>query len=571
MTENSSAENSDVRQRLINQLPAMVGYWDADCRNIAANTAYEEWFGFGPDRIHGAHISDVLGESVYALNLPYIHGVLQGETQLFDRTLTDTFGRVRHTQTTYIPDISDGRVVGFFVLVTEVTARVEAEMAAAEAIEEYRSLARSLPGSFVMLFDAQLKYLIAEGSSLKDFDLERDQVEGRSLWEVLPDHADELEERYRSALSGHLSQWTRSVNGRVFEMTAAPATTESGDVIAGMVIGRDITERRRLEVTGVALQNLALAAARRAPLDEIVELVAQSALELLEGDNAGVVRFDPDGMRILSLAPDAGLIGGLLRDSEGTAAALVAQSGSAQLIEDADGGIGRATLSGLKLRSSAAAPIWVGQRLWGSIGVGVRSQFEDKVATIKLLQDFADLVSLAISNNEAWAELDRKAHRDSLTSLPNRRVFEEQLSLECRRATASAASIAVVIIDLDFFKMVNDVYGHQVGDAVLVEAATRLQATRRGDELISRIGGEEFAAVLYDCPPSQLEAACERFRRVINDRPFSRGIQLSASVGAASRRGAPDPATLTRLADNALYEAKNAGRNRISLDVQSEG
>ena len=126
-----------VLHALFDQLPAMVAYWDRDKRNVVANRAYIEWFGIGPDEMRGVHIREVLGEEVYAKNLPYIEGVLNGEEQLFDRTLVDTSGRTRHTQASYVPDVVDGEVRGFFVLVTDVTPRVEAQ----RAMDEAQSLA----------------------------------------------------------------------------------------------------------------------------------------------------------------------------------------------------------------------------------------------------------------------------------------------------------------------------------------------------------------------------------------------------------------------------------------------
>jgi PAS domain S-box-containing protein len=128
---------SDTQARLLrvilDRLPALIAYWDHECYNVVANDAYVEWFGMSPDQIRGRHISEILGPAVYASNLPYIEGVLRGEEQLFERTLVDTLGRTRHTQASYVPDLVGGVVLGFFVLVTDVTPRVEAQRELAEA------------------------------------------------------------------------------------------------------------------------------------------------------------------------------------------------------------------------------------------------------------------------------------------------------------------------------------------------------------------------------------------------------------------------------------------------------
>jgi PAS domain S-box-containing protein len=131
------ADEARLLHGLFDHLPAMIAYWDRDLRNVIANEAYVEWFGFKPEEMRGIHIREVLGERVYAMNLPYMEGALAGHEQLFDRTLVDTSGRTRHTQASYVPDVVDGEVRGFFVLVTDVTPRVEAQ----RAMDEAQSLA----------------------------------------------------------------------------------------------------------------------------------------------------------------------------------------------------------------------------------------------------------------------------------------------------------------------------------------------------------------------------------------------------------------------------------------------
>jgi PAS domain S-box-containing protein len=118
---------------LFDHLPAMMALWDRDLRNVIANQAYVEWFGITPEQMKGIHIREVLGEDVFAMNLPYMRLALAGEEQLFQRTLVDTAGRTRHTQASYVPEVVDGEVLGFYVLVTDVTPRVEAQRQMDEA------------------------------------------------------------------------------------------------------------------------------------------------------------------------------------------------------------------------------------------------------------------------------------------------------------------------------------------------------------------------------------------------------------------------------------------------------
>lgn len=120
---------------MLNALPAMVGYWDGDLRNRMANDAYIEFFGRSPRELRGTHIKEVLGPELYERSLEHIEGALRGERQLFDREMVIPSGEVRYTQVSYVPDLADGKVLGFFVLVTDITERRRIE----EEVEQSRA------------------------------------------------------------------------------------------------------------------------------------------------------------------------------------------------------------------------------------------------------------------------------------------------------------------------------------------------------------------------------------------------------------------------------------------------
>ncbi len=108
-------------QVLLDELPALVGYWDTAVRNCYGNRAYLDWFGMSPAQMHGRHMSEVIGPQLYALNKPYVDAALAGQVQTFDRTIVDLRGDRHHTQAHYIPDCVDGVVQGFFALVSDIT------------------------------------------------------------------------------------------------------------------------------------------------------------------------------------------------------------------------------------------------------------------------------------------------------------------------------------------------------------------------------------------------------------------------------------------------------------------
>jgi len=162
---------------------------------------------------------------------------------------------------------------------------------------------------------------------------------------------------------------------------------------------------------------------------------------------------------------------------------------------------------------------------------------------------------------------------DQLTGLHNRRYMTSHLDNLLGQAARAGRPLAFVIMDIDYFKSVNDSHGHDIGDEVLREFAKRIGANVRGIDLACRYGGEEFVVVMPETDGSFAYAVAERLRKSIETTPFeiSRApgkLSLTISIGIASSEGASDNADgLLRRADQALYSAKRSGRNRVVADA----
>lgn len=159
------------------------------------------------------------------------------------------------------------------------------------------------------------------------------------------------------------------------------------------------------------------------------------------------------------------------------------------------------------------------------------------------------------------------ATRDALTGLHNKRFFLESLELAFAHADRRDAPLSVLVLDIDYFKMVNDEYGHLVGDVVLKEVAAVLQGEVRQEDLLARFGGEEFVLLMRETGPEAAQALAERVRRRVEEKTFDaegKALTLTLSVGGATLRGRnfAGGTGLFECADAALYEAKRAGRNR---------
>ncbi len=173
----------------------------------------------------------------------------------------------------------------------------------------------------------------------------------------------------------------------------------------------------------------------------------------------------------------------------------------------------------------------------------------------------------ALKLGDTLGELRRLATRDQLTGLLNRREFDRILAEECDRAVRFSRPVALLIVDLDHFKRVNDVHGHQAGDVVLREAARRLTAEVRSVDRATRFGGEEFAIVLMEMDRTQAKEVARRMCRIMAATPFEAApgvlLNITMSVGVAvSPSEAKDTRAFVAAADRALYAAKAGGRNR---------
>ncbi len=177
------------------------------------------------------------------------------------------------------------------------------------------------------------------------------------------------------------------------------------------------------------------------------------------------------------------------------------------------------------------------------------------------------LVELNEELIETQMRLEVQAHTDPLTGLPNRRAIVETLEEELQRSSREGTRLAVGMLDIDHFKLVNDECGHAAGDDVLCELARRMESVLRPYDSVGRFGGEEFLIVVPGVSPAELGELLERLRSAASQAPFTadeRGLAITVSLGGAVYAGGSMDALIAR-ADDALYEAKARGRDLVVL------
>jgi diguanylate cyclase (GGDEF)-like protein len=214
------------------------------------------------------------------------------------------------------------------------------------------------------------------------------------------------------------------------------------------------------------------------------------------------------------------------------------------------------TVSALLLRHDAG--LAVAGCIMATLGYGLRS------------------ILVQLRSYDEQDRLERLSHFDGLTGVANRRRFDEMLRRELARARRQGGALALIMVDIDHFKLLNDHHGHLVGDARLQDVAATLAAcARRGGDLVARYGGEEFAVLLPGADAAEAAEVAERMRAAVEGRglvsPAPYGV-VTVSMGLAQAGYGEEAQLLIDRADRALYEAKHGGRNRVGLAaVMEEG
>ena len=189
------------------------------------------------------------------------------------------------------------------------------------------------------------------------------------------------------------------------------------------------------------------------------------------------------------------------------------------------------------------------------------------------MQQLSNQSSITIQRANIYAETLKHATLDALTGLNNRRQFDVRLGQEVSTAKRKKKPLCCIMVDIDYFKKVNDTYGHIAGDCVLKQVGQIIQEVLREYDIPSRYGGEEFSILLPYTTIQETFAVAQRLRKTIEEKemdisearvPNIKTIKVTASFGISEYVNTiKDPQELYKMADNALYEAKERGRNRV--------
>jgi diguanylate cyclase (GGDEF)-like protein len=304
--------------------------------------------------------------------------------------------------------------------------------------------------------------------------------------------------------------------------------------------------------------------------------VATPLVRLLIG-GTGINVFRPiyaDGAPVESPAERQralkGFIAGSFRVQDVAAAALAVLPGDAKMQLRVDRH--RAFGPGGELEDAAQVPIHIADRTWLLVladpgGPPVGLPIAVGILGIALAALLASLI-VSWSRGERMRELERQASQDSLTGLGNRRRFEEDLAAAMARSRRDSNTGALLMLDLDRFKQVNDSHGHPAGDRVIKDVAETLRRRTRASDSLARLGGDEFAVILPRCSGQEAMIAAEAIAEEIRRRHSQNGADpLTVSIGVAlfGEDAKASVATIVADADAAMYAAKDDGRDNVRV------
>ena len=216
------------------------------------------------------------------------------------------------------------------------------------------------------------------------------------------------------------------------------------------------------------------------------------------------------------------------------------------------------------IRGGVLVPLTHGDDVIGTLAVFWRGgEREPSAEELGQLEELAASSGPAIENARRFREARQLADLDALTGLHNRRFFYETLSREIARSQRYKRRLALLALDLDGFKAINDRIGHLAGDAVLAELGERMREVVRSADVACRIGGEEFAVILPESTMEDAEGLYDRLQRAVTSRPLGQAGTLSLSGGVAEVREGDEPSALFERADRALYRAKQGGKGQV--------
>jgi diguanylate cyclase (GGDEF)-like protein/PAS domain S-box-containing protein len=534
---------------MADHIPALFGYWTPDLHYTFASKEYCNWFGRSAQEMQGIGIKELVGDELFRIREPHIRSALLGEQQLFEGMVTRADGKSRHVMAQYIPHIVDGQVRGVFGLVTDITAikQGQEQLRVSDAALKAVSQGVVISGPDKRILSANEAFASITGYSTTEI-IGRDY---RLLEGPLTDP--QQVDRMRLALengtefSDEILHYRKDSSTFWNELTISPVCDEQGQLTHFVGITRDITARKQ----------------------------AEEALRI-----AAVAFESQEGMVITDANSVILRVNRAFTESSGYTA------------EEAVGQTPRLFKSG-RHNADYYAEMWESVKRTGSWQGEIwdrrkNGEIYPKWLIITAVKSEDGTVTHYVgahtditARKAAEDAIKNMAFYDPLTKLPNRRLLDDRLGRAMAESKRSNRYCALLLLDLDKFKPLNDTHGHVVGDLLLIEVAERLIKCVREIDTVARYGGDEFVVMVNELDADNAESTllaemlAEKIRITLSE-PYLLIIKhegeadttvvhhCTTSIGVTLFVGFEvNKSEIFKRADMAMYQAKEAGRNLI--------
>jgi diguanylate cyclase (GGDEF)-like protein/PAS domain S-box-containing protein len=542
LTELALRENQKLLQVFVEHAPVALAMFDRQMRYLSVSRRWAE--------DHQIDEHAMIGRSHYEIN-PNIperwkethRRGLAGEAQRVEEDRYDKPNGVSQwIRWQIIPWRDEDGVVGGIVMFYEdITARREAEARLRESKDLLQLFIDRAPAALAM-FDRDMRYIAVSRRWLEDNALVGKDILGHCHYEVVPDIPERWKEAHRRGMSGETlrsedERFDRADGVLWIRWEVVPWRAADGSVGGIVLFVEDITAQKKTE-----------------------EGLRQAA-SVFTHAREGILITDQNG-KILDVNEAFADITGYTRAEVLGKNPRVLKSG----FQDAD--FYRGMWSSLRETGQWSGEIWnraKGGDIYAEM-LNISAVRDGNGEVLKYVALFSDVTEL----KNKQRQLEQMAHYDVLTGLPNRILLADRLRQAMAQARRRKQLVAVAYIDLDEFKQVNDSHGHVTGDQLLKVLAPRMRRSLRETDTLARLGGDEFVALLLDLPNT--EAALPVLGRLLKASAQaleigSQSLHVSASIGVAYYPQAEelDADQLLRRADQAMYQAKLAGKNRYHI------
>ena len=586
------ARSEDRFRRLLANAADAVVVLDRTGTIMFATEAIETLTGYSVDDLVGRRDAGVIvqPDDLERIRAGINDELLEehGRSRRADMRVQHRDGSLRWCQITVTNQLDDPVIEGVVVNVHDITERREAAASVMAAEARFRTLVQHAADGIIILdLDARCQYVSPSyerltgqvastlvGNFVRQYVHPDDIPKISAAWSRMLEHPEETTKTLvRVCHADQRWHWQEaSVSNRLDDPT-----------INGIILNvRDVTERKALDDLLAEESQILEMIAWGERLETVLDRVAALTAVYAEARYC-LIRLLEDGELRVVAAPDLPANAyeqvAIVTIDTPLSSGRAAKERDEVFLDYSEAGPDAEPIPAvaveLGIRASWAVPIELPNReaVAGTLTLLFDRGDVDRDHNRALLERVVSLAAVAIEQARAREDLEYRAYHDELTGLPNRALLNDRLTHALQRSRRDQTAVAVLFLDLDRFKLVNDSLGHDAGDRLLSQVAQRMLDGLRGSDTVARLGGDEFVVVVEDVKDDlEVHAAVQRVAAIL-EQPFevdSETLFVSASIGVSVAGDEAEAIDLLREADDAMYRAKQRGRRSVEFQTDRE-